>query len=82
MGIGIERAFRGQGLGRKLMETAIEFARETPSIEWVDLRVFSHNLNARALYQALGFVEVGVVRDRVRIEGESIDDVMMTLNVG
>ncbi len=81
LGIGIERAWRGQGLGRKLMAAAIDFARDTPSIEWVDLRVFGHNLNARALYQALGFEEVGLVRDLVRIEGESIDDVMMTLNV-
>ena len=82
LGIGIERAHRGQGLGRRLMETAITFARETPSIEWVDLRVFAHNANARSLYQALGFDEVCVVRDRVRIEGEVIDDVMMTLFVG
>ncbi len=81
LGIGIERAYRGQGLGRRLMETAIAFAQETPSIEWVDLRVFAHNANARALYQALGFVEIAVVHDRVRIEGEPIDDVMMTLSV-
>ena len=81
LGIGIEGPYRGQGLGTRLMETAIEFARNAPSITWLDLRVFAHNIAARRLYRKMGFVEVGVVLDRFRIEGESIDDATMTLDV-
>ena len=81
LGIGIERPYRGRGLGRRLMETAIEFAREQDTLSWIDLRVFSPNATAKALYQGLGFSEVGVLIDRFRIEGERIDDVIMTLNV-
>ena len=50
LGIGIERAHRGQGLGRRLATVALDYARRAPSITWIDLRVFEHNTAARALY--------------------------------
>lgn len=81
LGIGIERAARGQGLGRRLMLTAISFAREAPTLEWIDLRVFRHNRSARALYRSLGFQETGMIEDCFRIEGVRVDDVLMTLDV-
>jgi len=81
LGIGIERAYRGGGLGRRLMQAAIDFCVSAPSLEWLDLRVFAHNQKARALYQQLGFKEHGAYVDLVRIEGEPMDDVLMTLSV-
>ena len=81
LGIGIERDYRGRGLGADLMRVAIEFTQAAEGIDWLDLRVFAHNANARALYVKLGFVEIGTVTDRFRIEGESLDDLIMTLNV-
>ena len=81
LGIGIERPYRNQGLGRRLMATAIEFAVSAQSLRWIDLKVFAHNTPARALYRKLGFVEIAVVRDRFRIGGERIDDVLMTLDL-
>lgn len=81
LGIGIERAYRNQGLGRALMQTAINFCRHAQSIDWLDLRVFAHNQNARHLYQSLGFEERGQFEDWIRIGPTSIDDVLMTLSV-
>ena len=81
LGIGIERPYRKQGLGRRLMATAIEFAAGAKSLGWIDLKVFAHNTPARSLYRELGFVEIAVVRDRFRIGGQSIDDVIMTLDL-
>lgn len=81
LGIGIETAFRGMGLGKKLMNTAIEFARSEESLAWIDLRVFANNTKARVLYKQLGFTEVGILKDRFRIGSESIDDILMLLNV-
>jgi len=81
LGIGIERPYRARGLGKRLMTTAIDFARAADSIAWVDLMVFGHNAAARALYRSLGFVEIGTVVDRFRVAGTSIDDVIMTLDV-
>lgn len=81
LGIGIERDWRAQGLGRRLMKVAIEFARQSPSIAWIDLGVFGHNHNAAALYQSLGFIPLTTVEDRFRVEGKSIADTLMTLRV-
>ena len=81
LGIGIERAFRGRGLGRQLMQAAIDFAADSAELDWVDLRVFAHNTNARALYRSLGFVEQATYADWIRINDESIDDVTMALDL-
>lgn len=81
LGIGIERSHRSRGLGKRLMQQAIDFARGADTVHWLDLKVFAHNTPARALYRSLGFEEIGTVTDRFRIEGTRIDDVLMTLDV-
>jgi GNAT superfamily N-acetyltransferase len=78
LGMGIERVARRKGHGRALLDTAIAWARDH-ELAWLDLGVFAHNEPARALYAAMGFVEVGTTRDQFRVDGVSIDDVMMTL---
>jgi GNAT superfamily N-acetyltransferase len=45
---------RGQGLGRALMETAIETAR-TEGADYMELGTGEHDVAARALYESLGF---------------------------
>jgi ribosomal protein S18 acetylase RimI-like enzyme len=82
LGLAVERPFRRLGFGRRLLENAIEFARASNAIDWIDLFVFAHNAGARALYENLGFQEVGTVTDRFRIDSRSMDDVIMTLKVG
>lgn len=81
LGIGIEADYRHQGIGHELMSTAIAFIRDCHTIEWIDLKVFSNNLAARSLYRQMGFIEVGTVTDRFRIDSQSIDDVIMTLHM-
>ena len=78
LGMGIERGWRGQGHGRALLDVAIAWARSA-ELAWLDLGVFAHNARARALYAAVGFVEVGLTRDRFRVDGKQIDDVAMVL---
>lgn len=80
LGMGLERAARRQGHGRALIETAIAWARDH-GLAWLDLSVFAHNQPARALYAAVGFVEIGTTRDQFRVDGTSIDDVAMTLRL-
>lgn len=81
LGLGLELAYRGQGLGTLLMQKAIAFAKAQPELHWIDLSTFAINTPARTLYQKLGFSEVGIIPDRFRIQDESIADVLMTLNV-
>lgn len=79
--LGIETAVRGCGVGRRLMETLIEWSATSTSLIWLDLNVFSHNQPARRLYESLGFIENGRVADAVRIDGHSIDDISMSLSL-
>lgn len=81
LGIGLEKPARGHGFGRKLMEQAIAWARKQPSLDVIDLYVFSHNIKARRLYKSLGFTEVSEVKDSFRVEDQSIDDVHMILDI-
>lgn len=76
-GIGCEKAFCRRGLGKMLMQHALEFAAGN-GIEWIDLFVFGENRPAIALYQSFGFVETGRRIDRFRLAGRSVDDVMMS----
>jgi RimJ/RimL family protein N-acetyltransferase len=81
LGLGIEEPWRGQGLGNRLMDTAMAFARAEPQLHWIDLNAFATNLPARALYLRKGFIEVGCIKDRFRLDGQSIDSVQMCLQV-
>jgi RimJ/RimL family protein N-acetyltransferase len=60
---------------------ALEWAVAQPSLAWIDLQVFAHNLRARKLYESFGFREMSVTKDLFRVNGQSIDDVKMSLRV-
>ena len=78
LGMGVERSWRGRGHGRALLAAVIAWARGA-GLAWLDLGVFAHNHRARKLYTSVGFVEVGITRDRFRVDGMMIDDVAMVL---
>lgn len=61
--IGVERDARGQGVGRRLIEHAFDFAK-AEGATYVNLMVDPVNLPAIGLYKKCGFVEIGT-RDNV-----------------
>jgi len=71
----------GRGLGRALMEHAIEWARNTAGVEKIELRVRATNPRALALYASLGFVEEGRMKDRIKLSNGYADDICMALFV-
>ena len=77
--MGLEAEARGYGWGTKLVETALGWAYAQPSIEHIDLRVLSHNQPALNLYKKFGFKEMGRINDCFRVQGQKIDDILMTL---
>jgi RimJ/RimL family protein N-acetyltransferase len=81
MGTGITRSHRRQGGGTLLLQIAIEWARSQPIIDWIDLGVFSDNGAAQALYAHHGFQVLGRTPDRFRVDGQTLDDISMTLKV-
>ncbi|GAA1496283.1 GNAT family N-acetyltransferase [Paeniglutamicibacter kerguelensis] len=59
-GLSVAPSMRGAGVGRMLLERAIEFAHDRELSE-VRLSVVDSNPRARALYERLGFVEAETV---------------------
>ncbi len=75
LGLGVHKDFRGQGLGRLLMERALKHARRV-WLERVELDVYSSNTRALALYKSFEF-EVEGVKRRARKFDSVYEDVIM-----
>jgi RimJ/RimL family protein N-acetyltransferase len=67
--IGVRRAYRQRGIGRRLLTALEAWARERGAHR-IDLTVDDINAPARALYRACGFVEEGRVREAAFDHGE------------
>lgn len=78
LGMGIVPAYRGQGLGLKLINAALAQARKAGFVR-IELSVHSDNARAISLYERVGFVREGVQRDAVYVDGEYRDAIMMAI---
>lgn len=58
----IDSGRRGQGLGTALLRLVLSYARDSLGMGRVTLRVFDHNVPARACYRKVGFREVSLER--------------------
>ena len=76
LGMGVVRERRGRGLGRRLIESALDAA--TPRFEQVDLDVYGTNTAAIALYRSVGFIEQGRKRGGRKLDDVYDDIVLMT----
>ena len=70
---------RGRGVGRMLMEAAIERARATPDVEQLLLAVNVTNAPARNLYLSLGFEPFGREPLALKLGDRYYDEEMMVL---
>lgn len=68
LGMSIREVYRGRGVGRALMERALDWAKAHPDITLVTLEVYAANAPAIALYRKFGFIEKGT------LPGGLIDD--------
>jgi ribosomal protein S18 acetylase RimI-like enzyme len=80
LGMGLRGSYRGQGLGRRLIEQILHAARDR-GFERIELMVRSPNVRAIRLYAAVGFQEEGRKRDAVRLDDGSEDEVLMALHL-
>lgn len=67
---------QGKGIGKKIMEYTLEWAKQN-ELHKVWLTVFSGNEGAIYLYKKYGFVEEGVQKDQVIINGQYQDEIFM-----
>ena len=80
LGLMVAAAHRRRGIGKALLETAVEWAREV-GIRKLELHVFPHNEGAIALYENFGFRREGLRRGHYRRGGEYLDAVLMAFDV-
>ncbi|OBF42217.1 ribosomal-protein-alanine N-acetyltransferase [Mycobacterium sp. ACS1612] len=63
--IGVDPAYQGQGIGRRMMTELLDYASDGK----IYLEVRTDNVPAIALYESLGFVNVGLRRGYYRASG-------------
>lgn len=78
LGMGVDRASRGRGLGTRLLAVATGWAAATGSLDWIDLEVISSNVAAIRLYEKAGFALAGELSDLFRVDGVALGSRTMT----
>ncbi|HEU4621806.1 MAG TPA: GNAT family N-acetyltransferase [Burkholderiaceae bacterium] len=76
--VGVAKDYRGQGIGRRLIEEALARAWNAEFLR-VELFVIETNVNAIRLYESLGFKESGRLRHMLCRNGQFSDRVMMDI---
>jgi ribosomal-protein-alanine N-acetyltransferase len=79
LNVSVDPAEQGQGIGRKMMENAIDYARGRA--ETVFLEVRPSNTAAIALYEDLGFNEIGIRKGYYPAENGREDAIMLALQL-
>jgi RimJ/RimL family protein N-acetyltransferase len=79
LGMSVDKAYRGQGIGSQLMAHAIEWAKGTGIVTRIELALFERNQIALRLYQKFGFEIEGKRRKAGFREGEYHDGLIMAL---
>jgi RimJ/RimL family protein N-acetyltransferase len=81
LGLMVAAEARRRGIGRALLERAVEWAREA-GVEKLELHVFPHNEPAIRLYEEFGFEREGLRRAHYRRGDELVDAVLMAYRLG
>ena len=80
-GMYVPKELRGQGIGKALLEAAIEYAKSLPDLERINLAVVLTNKEARLLFVAHGFQSYGTERKALKLHDRYFDQELMTLPI-
>lgn len=76
-GLYVPQAFRGQGLGERLVQAVVSLAEQEPVIKVNDLTVSASSTAALALYRRCGFEQSGLEDSAIRVGEDYYDRVHM-----
>ncbi|MCM0647285.1 arsinothricin resistance N-acetyltransferase ArsN1 [Clostridium swellfunianum] len=76
LSIYIERDLRGKGLGKLLLSSLLEVAREN-DFHKLTLSTFDYNERSKRLYKSLGFREVGTYINQGILDGKFVNITIM-----
>ena len=80
-GVYVTASQRGKDVGRKLISTLLNKAKEDPSLEQILLGVSVCQEGARHLYRTFGFETYGVEPRAIKVGSEYIDEEHMVLRL-
>ena len=80
LGMSVLAPYRNQGIGSRLLDTAIEWARHRP-IRRLELEVLGNNPGARRLYERKGFTLEGCRRGAIEVDGDYVDELIMAFTI-
>jgi RimJ/RimL family protein N-acetyltransferase len=81
LGTYVLRDYRGRGIGRRLAEVTLAFAR-SQDYEKAVIYVLAHNEGGLAYYGGLGFEPRGTLVHQAKIDGVYYDEVVMEMDWG
>ena len=79
-GVYVTAGFRSQGIGRKLIDEALRYAKSHPDITITQLTVTAGNTSALKLYESSGFMQFGTEPFAVRVGAGYVSKVHMWCN--
>lgn len=78
VGMYVDDAYRGQGVGRKILERAIATARKL-GLEQLLIQVVTTNFAAKKLYESIGFKSYGTEPRALKVKNEYYDEDFMIM---
>lgn len=78
-GMYVSPAFRGQGIGKALINKLVEQAKQCDGLERINLTVISNNDAAKNLYRSTGFNVYGTECNALKVGGHYWDEDLMVL---
>lgn len=69
--------YQGQGIGKKILQMAVDKAFKTKGIEQIILSVVASNGKAITVYEQLGFEHYGTIKNYFKLKGKNLDGKFM-----
>ncbi len=80
-GMYVKPNFRGKGIAKKLMPETIGRAKKIEGLSKIILSVTQPQENALKFYENLGFVKYSIEKDAIRVDGQKINEIFMSLEI-
>jgi len=80
-GMYVSPKFRGKGIAKKLLLELINKAKKVEGLSKVMLSVTHPQEKVLGFYERLGFVRYSVEKDAIRVDGQKIDEIFMSLQI-
>jgi RimJ/RimL family protein N-acetyltransferase len=77
LGLTLIREYRGQGIGRRIIETLVRESRKT-GLKTLDAEFLAENETARRAYERAGFKQAGIIPKKVFRNGKYFDGLIMS----